>query len=51
MCYIFPVESFPYTISYYLTAAGGKPFKEWLDSLKDIMSRQKIRVRLDRVLA
>ena len=49
MCYILPVESFPYTISYYLTAAGGKPFKEWLDSLKDIMARQKIRVRLDRV--
>ena len=43
------MDAFPYTISYYLTAAGGKPFKEWLDSLKDIMARQKIRVRLDRV--
>ena len=49
MCYICSVESFPYTISYYLTKAGGKPFKEWLDSLKDIIARQKIRVRLDRV--
>jgi putative addiction module killer protein len=43
------VESFPYTISYYLTEAGDKPFKEWLDNLKDIVARQKIRVRLDRV--
>ena len=43
------VESFPYTIAYYLTQAGDKPFKEWLDGLKDIMARQKIRIRLDRV--
>jgi len=43
------VESFPYTVSYYLTPAGDKPFKEWLDGLKDILARQKIRIRLDRV--
>ena len=43
------VESFPYTISYYLTEAGGKPFKDWLDGLKDIVARQKVRIRLDRV--
>ena len=43
------VETFPYAIAYYLTEAGGKPFKEWLDGLKDIMARQKIRIRLDRV--
>ncbi len=43
------VESFPYTLEYYLTEAGEKPFKEWLDGLKDIMARQKIRIRLDRV--
>jgi len=49
MCYIIFVESFPYAISYYLTEAGGKPFKEWLDGLKDIAARQKIRIRLDRV--
>ena len=42
------MESFPYAIAYYLTETGGKPFKEWLDGLKDIMARQKIRVRLDR---
>lgn len=43
------MESFPYTISYYLTEAGGKPFKEWLDGLKDFVARQKVRIRLDRV--
>jgi putative addiction module killer protein len=43
------VESYPFTISYYLTESGGKPFKEWLDGLKDIVARQKIRIRLDRV--
>lgn len=43
------MESFPYTISYYLTEAGGKPFKVWLDGLKDIVARQKVRIRLDRV--
>jgi putative addiction module killer protein len=43
------MDSFPYTLSYYLTEACGKPFKEWLDSLKDIVARQKIRIRLDRV--
>ncbi len=43
------VESFPYTLEYYLTEAGEKPFKEWLDGLKDIMARQKVRIRLDRI--
>jgi putative addiction module killer protein len=43
------VDDYPYTISYYLTERGGKPFKEWLDGLKDIVARQKVRIRLDRV--
>jgi putative addiction module killer protein len=43
------VDSFPYTISYYLTETGEKPFKEWLGGLKDIAARQKVRIRLDRV--
>ncbi len=43
------METFPYTIEYYLTEKGEKPFKEWLDGLKDIRARQKVRVRLDRV--
>ncbi len=36
---MFSVETFPYLISYYLTETGGKPFKEWLDGLKDIVAR------------
>jgi putative addiction module killer protein len=32
-----------------LTKTGKKPFKEWLDGLKDIVVRQKVRIRLDRV--
>jgi len=43
------VETFPYTISYYLTETGKKPFKDWFDRLKDIVERQKVRIRLDRV--
>ncbi len=43
------MEVFPYTIEYYLTEKGEKPFKEWLDRLKDISARQKVRIRLDRV--
>ena len=43
------MEAFPYTIDYYLTADGKKPFKEWLDGLGDITARQKARIRLDRV--
>ena len=49
MLHLAPVESFPYTLSYYRTETGEKPFKEWLDGLKDIMARQKVRIRLDRV--
>ena len=43
------MEAYPYTIEYYLTETGEKPFKKWLDGLKDIRARQKARVRLDRV--
>ncbi len=43
------METFPFSIEYYLTRSGGKPFKDWLDGLKDITARQKIRIRLDRV--
>lgn len=43
------METYPYTIAYYLTEANKKPFKEWMDGLKDITARQKIRIRLDRV--
>ena len=43
------METYPYTIAYYLIATNRKPFKEWLDGLKDITARQKIRIRLDRI--
>lgn len=43
------MEPFPYTIAYYLTETGKKPFKDWLDGLKDVAARAKIRVRLDRI--
>ena len=43
------MEFFPYTISYYLSKTGGKPFKVWFDGLKDVTARQKVRIRLDRV--
>jgi putative addiction module killer protein len=43
------VAIFPYTIDYYLTADGRKPFKEWINGLRDITARQKVRIRLDRV--
>jgi len=43
------MPSFPFTLEYYVTAQGKKPFKEWLEGLKDVSARAKIRVRLDRV--
>jgi len=30
------------------TATGQAPFEEWLDNLRDILGRAKIRVRVDR---
>ena len=38
---------YPYTIEYYLTENSRKPFKEWLDQLRDIRGRAKVRVSLD----
>ena len=43
------MQVFPYEIDYYVTAVGRQPFKEWLESLRDVQSRARIRVRLDRV--
>ncbi len=39
----------PFTLEYYITEAGKIPFKEWLESLKDVHARAKIRVALDRL--
>ncbi len=43
------MEPFSHATSYYLTVTGKKPFKDWLEGLKDVTARAKIRVRLDRI--
>ena len=37
---------FPYEIEYYITREGKKPFQAWLENLRDVMARAKIRIRL-----
>ena len=39
---------FPYEIEYYITREGKKPFQAWLENLRDVMARAKIRIRLNR---
>lgn len=41
-------QTFPHEIDYYRTEKGIAPFKEWLEALRDINGRAKIRVRIDR---
>ena len=43
------MNSSPYTLEDYITAQGKKPFKEWLEGLKDVSGRARIRVRLAKV--
>ena len=43
------MQEFPYEIDYYISEDGRKPFKEWLERLRDVRGRAKIRIRLDRV--
>ena len=43
------MEACPFTLEYYITETIKIPFKEWLESLKDIHARAKIRVALDRL--
>lgn len=42
------MRTYPFDLEYYVTDDGRAPFKEWLDDLKDITARAKIRIRLDR---
>ncbi|RNC64786.1 MAG: type II toxin-antitoxin system RelE/ParE family toxin [Desulfuromonadales bacterium] len=42
------MKTFPYEIEHFITEAGSKPFKEWLEGLRDVAGRAKIRIRLDR---
>jgi putative addiction module killer protein len=41
--------SSPYTLEDYITAQGKRPFKDWLEGLKDVTGRARIRVRLAKV--
>ena len=43
------MKEFPYEIDYYVSEDGRKPFKEWLEHLRDVRGRAKLRIRLDRV--
>ncbi len=43
------MQTYPYEIDYYVADTGKKPFKDWLEGLKDLSGRAKIRVRLDRI--
>jgi putative addiction module killer protein len=43
------MRTYPFELEYYVTEAGKVPFKEWLNGLKDISARARIRIRLDRV--
>ncbi len=42
------MQAFPYEIDYYKTAEGKIPFRDWLEKLRDVTGRAKIRIRLDR---
>ena len=42
------MQTFPFEIDYYQTATGRKPFKDWLETLRDVNGRARIRIRLDR---
>ncbi len=42
------MQVFPYEIDYYKTEDGTAPFREWLEALRDINGRAKIRIRIDR---
>ncbi len=42
------MQTYPYEIDYYITGSSRKPFKEWLEALRDVTARARIRVRLDR---
>lgn len=38
-----------FTLEYFILETGKTPFKEWLDKLKDVNARAKIRIALDRI--
>jgi putative addiction module killer protein len=42
-------EIHPRRIEYYIDDRGRRPFREWLEALKDIRAQVRIRVKLDRL--
>ena len=42
-------ETQPYTLEMYVTPTGRSPFQDWLRGLRDVQTRARIRVRLDRL--
>ena len=42
------MQTYPFELEYYVTDDGNIPFKEWLEDLKDVAARAKVRIRLDR---
>jgi len=49
MCYTRAVEANVKTIVIYVTKDGNKPFKQWLDSLRDKVTVARINARLSRI--
>lgn len=43
------MDACSFTLEYYITEMGKIPFRDWLESLKDMHARAKIRVALDRI--
>ena len=38
-----------FTLEYFISEAGKIPFKEWLERLRDVNARAKVRIALDRI--
>lgn len=41
-------QVFPYEIDYYKKEDGTAPFREWLEALRNVNGRARIRIKLDR---
>ncbi|TRO81232.1 type II toxin-antitoxin system RelE/ParE family toxin [Trichloromonas acetexigens] len=42
------MQTYPYDIEYYIDENGNRPFKDWLEGMRDVAGRAKLRIRLDR---
>lgn len=43
------METTEHNVESYVTSDGRAPFEEWLDKLKDVQARARIKVRVDRM--